>query len=186
MEAYWLKKLCKVGELLFLEGLVDARAGNLSCLLGEELLITRRGSHLGRLSEQDFIKVALKKEGLLDERASSELVVHREIYLSTDHKSVVHAHPVSAVLLSFHTDLIEPVDSEGRELLRRVEVLPPYAPGSQELAKAVSHALKRAKVVLVKGHGAFSADQDPFYAYAHISVLERSCKILLYGSLQRL
>jgi len=181
VEGYWIEKLCKVGRLLFLEGLVDARAGNLSCVLGGELLITRRGSHLGKLSPWDFIKVPLEGGGILDDRASSELLVHREVYLNTDHKSLVHAHPTSAVVLSFERDIVEPIDSEGRELIGRVEVLPPFPSGSKELALAVSQALKRSKVVLVKGHGAFSADKDPFYAYCHISVLERSCKILLHA-----
>ncbi|RME11800.1 MAG: hypothetical protein D6804_02530, partial [Aquificota bacterium] len=61
--------------------------------------------------------------------------------------------------------------------------------GSEELAEAVSEVIKSSRLVVVRAHGVFSADSDPFYAYAHISVLERSCKILLYyerGGLQRL
>jgi len=49
MEELLIKKLIEVGKLLYVEGLVDARAGNLSCRLEKSLIITRRGSHLGRL-----------------------------------------------------------------------------------------------------------------------------------------
>lgn len=176
-----IKKLIEVGKLLYAEGLVDARAGNLSYRLGPNLIITRRGSHLGRLREEDFIKVPLFQEYLLEDRASSELPVHKEVYLSTNHSCVVHAHPISTVVLSFSLDTIEPIDSEGKDLIGAVKVIPPYPSGSRELARAVAEALRDSKLVVVRSHGVFSADRDPFYAYAHISVLERSCKILLHG-----
>lgn len=186
MEAYWLKKLVEVGRLLYLEGLVDARAGNLSCLLEKHILITRRGSHLGLLGEWDFIKVSINAQGPLTERASSELLVHLEVYRQSSHRAVVHAHPISAVILSTNLERIQPRDEEGKALLGEVSVLPSYPSGSPQLAEAVAQALKGSPLVIVKGHGVFSADRDPFYAYAHISVLERSCKILLHGGSQRL
>ncbi|MDW8066392.1 MAG: class II aldolase/adducin family protein [Aquificaceae bacterium] len=188
MEKVAIRKLIEVGRLLYYEGLVDARAGNLSVRLEKDIIITRRGTHLGRLSEWDFIKVPIGESHILENRASSELIVHREIYKDTAYKSVVHAHPISTVFLSPKLDVIEPIDSEGRELLGVVKVIPAYKPGSPELAKAVAQALKTHKIVVVRSHGVFSADFDPFYAYAHISVLERSCKILLHerGELQGL
>lgn len=181
MEEVVIKKLIEVGRLLYAEGLVDARAGNISYRLGDKLIITRRYSHLGRLREEDFIEVPTFERHILEDRASSELVVHREIYINTNHICVVHAHPTSAVILSFTQDAIEPIDSEGKDLIGNVKVLPPYPSGSVELAKAVSEALKHSKLIIVRSHGVFSADRDPFYAYANISVLERSCKILLHG-----
>lgn len=188
MEKVDLRKLIEVGKLLYTEGLIDARSGNLSVRLEDNLIITRRGSHLGRLDQWDFIRLPIYGEHILQERASSELLVHREIYKQTTHKAVVHAHPLATVLLSFERDFIEPIDSEGKDLIGRVEVLPAYPSGSPDLAKAVSHSLMSSKLVVVRTHGVFSADLDPFYAYAHISVLERSCKILLHerSSLQRL
>ncbi len=174
-----IKKLIQAGRLLFQEGLVDARAGNLSVRLGDKLLITRRGVHLGCLQEQDFILVDLYKDGPLDHRASSELIVHREVYKASSWSAVVHAHPISVVKLSFNTELIRPMDSEGVGLVGEVKVLPEHPPGSKELAHAVAQELKNSKLVVVRGHGVFCADTDILYAYAHTSVLERSCKILL-------
>ncbi|MFN3870060.1 MAG: class II aldolase/adducin family protein [Aquificaceae bacterium] len=188
MEKVALKKLVEVGRLLYKEDLVDARAGNLSYRLGEHMLITRKGRHLGRLKEEDFIKISLFKDHPLQERASSELFVHREVYLQTSHRCVVHAHPICAVVLSFEKDLITPIDSEGKDLIGSVKVIDYYPSGSIDLAKAVAQALKDSNLVVVRSHGVFSADLEPFYAYSHISVLERSCKILLYesGRIQRL
>ncbi|ADO45666.1 class II aldolase/adducin family protein [Hydrogenobacter thermophilus TK-6] len=179
MVYYQMRKLQLIGRLLFEEGLVDARAGNLSVRIGDKMLITRRGSFLGDLKDHDFILLDIKRESLLDERASSELVVHREVYLKTQKRAVVHAHPVSAVKLSFEKDLIVPKDSEGKELLGSVRVLKELPSGSYQLAQAVAETLAGEKLVVVRGHGVFSADTDVFYAYSHISVLEHSCKILL-------
>ena len=183
-----IKKLIEVGKLLYGEGLVDARAGNLSCRCGNSLIITRKGSHLGKLREEDFIKLPLSDSHILEDRASSELPVHREIYIRTSNACVVHAHQPYAIILSFDLDLIKPIDSEGKDLLGSVQVIPSYPSGSKELAIAVAESLKNSKLVLIRSHGVFSVGFDPFHAYSHISILEHSCKILLYerDKLQRL
>ncbi len=176
---YHIRKLIQVGRLLFEEGLVDARAGNLSVRIGNKILITRRGSHLGNLKDHDFVLLDIDKTSVLDDRASSELLVHREVYIKTQNLAIVHAHPIAVVKLSFKAKRIVPKDSEGKTLLKSVKVIPNLPPGSPKLAKVVSDILSQEKLVVVRSHGVFSADMDPFYAYSHISVLEHSCKILL-------
>jgi L-fuculose-phosphate aldolase len=176
---YHIRKLIQVGRLLFEEGLVDARAGNLSVRIGQKMLITRRGSHLGTLKEHDFILLDITKTSILDSRASSELLVHREVYIKTQNLALVHAHPTAVIKLSFRTKKIVPKDGEGKTLLKSVKVIPNLPSGSQKLAEAISDILSQDKLVVVRSHGVFSADTDPFYAYSHISVLEHSCKILL-------
>ena len=42
-----------IGHELFLRGLIASHSGNMSIRLGERLLITRRGSRLGCLSENE-------------------------------------------------------------------------------------------------------------------------------------
>ncbi len=173
-----IRDIIKVGRLLFEEGLVGGRSGNLSVALGDKLLITRTGSFLGSLTPYDIIEVPLWDESLLDERASVELPVHRRIITVTGKRAVVHAHPPYTVSLSLFEKFIEPVDSEGKEVLGAVPVLELERPSaSEELAKALSEALKEFKVVVVKGHGVFSADADIFRAYAYVSTLEQSSKI---------
>ncbi|WP_448588484.1 class II aldolase/adducin family protein [Thermocrinis sp.] len=174
---YYKLKLIKIGELLHKEGLVDARAGNLSVRLGDKVIITRTGSHLGCLSFEDLMELPIYGEHILRDRASSEWIVHRKIYTQTPHRAVVHAHPVHAVFLSY-LDAIEPKDSEGKAILGIVEVIPEYPSGSLELAKAVAEGLKRSKVLVVKDHGVFGAGKTLEEAYTYISVLERSCKLL--------
>ncbi len=175
---YFVNKSIQVGRLLFQEGLVDAKAGNISVRIGDKILITRTKTHLNLLTPYDLILVDLSKEGPLDGRASSELLVHREIYKRTGHQAIVHAHPVSTIKLSFKKDSIEFADSEGKTLLGSVKVIPEYEPGSKELAHNVAQELRYSNLVVVRGHGVFSADQDLLKAYSNVSILEHSCKIL--------
>ena len=175
---YYSLKLIKTGELLHREGLVDARAGNLSIRVDDRVFITRTGANLGTLSPEDIVELPLHERHILEERASSEWIVHREIYLQTPHRAIVHTHPLYTVLISMQWDRIEPKDSEGRAILGFVEVIPEYPSGSLPLAQAVAQALRVSKLVVVKGHGVFSAGKDPFEAYTLTSILERSCKLL--------
>ncbi len=171
-------KILRLGQLLYREGLVDARAGNLSVRLGDVALITRTGRHVGDLSLEDIIELPLYRKSILEDRGSSEWAVHKEIYLQTSHRAIVHAHPLYTVFLSNYYHRIELEDSEGKAILGTVEVIPDYPSGSKELARAVAQGLKMSKILVVKNHGVFSASQTLSEAYSFISVLERSCRYL--------
>ncbi|WP_457599802.1 class II aldolase/adducin family protein [Hydrogenivirga sp.] len=176
----WIyREIREVGRLLFREGLVSARSGNISRAFGGRIFITRTGSNVGALRKEDIISLPLQGSHLLDERASVELLVHRRIIRETGKGSVVHAHPTYTLLISFTGELIEPADSEGKEILGSVPVLELEKPSaSEELAKRASEVLKRRPAVVIRGHGVFAADRELHRAYSLLSTLEHSCKIL--------
>ncbi len=178
------RDIIRVGNLLFREGLVSARAGNISRAFGEWIYITRTGANVGDLTEEDIIRLPLKERHILDERASVELPVHRRIILETGKPAVVHAHPVYTVAISYGKEVITPADSEGKEILGEIPVLDLERPSaSEELAREASRVLKSFPVVVIRGHGAFSCGEDLHRAYSLLSTLEHSCKILfLRGS----
>ncbi len=174
-----IREINHIGRKLFEEGLVDAVSGNISVKFMNHIFITRRSRITGELKPSDIIRLNLEAD-FLDSRASSELIVHRRIYLTTQARAVVHAHPTSAVILSFKKNTIEPIDSEGKDILGSVKVLQVSKPSaSEELARAVSKALKQDRIVLVRGHGAFAQGRNLKEAYRLVSCLEHSCKILL-------
>ncbi len=172
------EEIILIGRLLFQEGLVDAVAGNISVRFKDRILITRRGSMKGSLGRADILRLKLEGD-FLDFRASSELVVHRKLYRETRARAIVHAHPISAVSLSYTFESIKPVDSEGRDMLGSVRVLSLKKPSaSEELARAVSEELRDRRLVIVRGHGVFSVGKSLREAYRYISCLEHSCRIL--------
>lgn len=168
-----------IGRDVFLSGLISSHGGNMSVRLGDRMLITRRGSMLGRLGERDVIETALEHEDSEVALASTEIVVHRAIYAKTNGLAILHTHSPNTILRSMMEDEIVPIDSEGSYLLHKVPVFSlPQTAGSSEVADVVSEALREYKCVLLRGHGPFAIGTVLEEAFQWISCLEMSCKIL--------
>jgi len=173
-------QLCRIGHDLFWMGLQSPRSGNLSALLedGRSFLITRRGSSLRMLDPQNDL-VVVEFDRPMPAEASSEALVHAAIYRSTNHRAVVHAHPPYAIALSFGTMTISPIHNEGRVLLGDVPITTSNASeGEGEDPAPIAAALKDARAMVVRGHGAFAAGADCESAFYHMGLLEASAKIV--------
>ncbi len=186
-----IENIIDVGQALYREGLVDSHSGNISFKFREFLYITRKGARLGFLSEKDIIKIKLNQPSILKDRASSEVDVHIKVLEETKKKCVVHAHPPYTIFLSFISDIFKPKDWEGKEILRDVRVVDLKKPSaSEELSNFLSKELKEKNIVIVRGHGVFSANKNVYEAYKLVSILEHSCKIatmeVYYGKLVRI
>ena len=173
-----LPQFQQVGSDLFYRGLVSSHSGNISIRAGSQLIITRRGSMLGHLNEQDLVNTGIQDDDL-SELASTELAVHRSIYKHTPALAIVHAHPSHATALSFLTDCIVPADLEGSFILSKVPVLGQnLKPMSSHIAEEIALLLSSYKAVLVFGHGSFAAGKSLEEAYHWTSTLEASCEIM--------
>jgi len=170
----------EIGRDLYLADLVSSHGGNLSVRLGDRVVIKRRGAMLGRLKAGDLIETGLEKPDSGVVLASTELVVHRAIYLATPALAVVHAHPRTAIALSLSREEIVPIDNEGSYLLHKVPVVAAeFASGSAEMVERLPAALREYKIVMLRGHGCFSTGQTLEEAFQWVSCLEESCQIIL-------
>ncbi len=159
-------------------GLVSSHAGNMSGRIGDRLVITRRGSMLGRLRPGDLVETGLFRDDSGIALASSEIVVHRAIYAATSAQAVLHTHPPYGIVLSLEQDEIVPVDSEGSYLLHRVPVVAAEKTiGSKEMAELLSAALTRYKLCMLRGHGLFATGHMLEEAYQWTSAFEASARI---------
>jgi L-fuculose-phosphate aldolase len=173
------EQFARIGRDLFLSGAVSSHGGNMSARVGDRILITRRGSMLGRLEERDVIETALEEDDSEVALASTEIVVHRAIYAKTNALAVVHGHPVQTIVRSLVEDEIVPVDSEASYLLHKVPVYAlPLTAGSTEVADVVSDGLKEYKCVVLRGHGPFAVGTVLEEAFQWVSTLEAACTIL--------
>jgi L-fuculose-phosphate aldolase len=175
-----LRQFQEMGRDLYVAGLVSSHGGNLSVRFGDRIVIKRRGAMLGRLKEGDLVETGLEKadSGVL--LASTELVVHRAIYLATPALAIVHAHPRTAIALSLSRDEIVPIDNEGSYLLHKVPVVATeFASGSAEMVERLPAVLQQYKVVMLRGHGCFAVGQTLDEAFQWVSCLEESCQIVL-------
>jgi len=151
-----IKEIIFTGKALYQQGLVNTHAGNISVYSNGKIYITKTGSMLGYLTEENIIDVYLYPSNK-DKTASRELIVHREIYKKTNAKAVIHAHPIHMVSLSFNLkDKFVPIDSEGELFIGEVPIIEVEPPSSSpELAERVSSLMINYDIVVVKRHGSF-------------------------------
>ncbi|MGI2336017.1 MAG: aldolase [Dehalogenimonas sp.] len=169
----------KIGKSLFTRGLVSSHSGNLSVRLDDgRMAITRRGSQLGALRDQDIIVTGISADDDQTQLASVELPVHRAIMEATGAGAIVHAHPPHAIALS----MTEPeIVSEQAELyeLGTIKVLgwnENVKPGC--LSETIAQTLKTQKLALVYGHGTFAIGADLEEASKYTAGLEEACQVL--------
>ncbi len=168
-----------IGRDIYLAGLISSHGGNMSVRVGDRVLITRRGSMLGRMQPHDIIETALEHDDSEIALASTEIVVHRAIYRQTNGLAIVHTHSPHTILRSMIDDEIVPIDSEASYLLHKVPVFSlPQTAGSTEVAEVVAQGLREYKCVLLRGHGPFAIGTVLEEAFQWISCLEMACKIL--------
>ena len=170
------------GSDLFYRGLTSSHGGNISVRMGDRIIITRTGAMLAHLTEKDLIETGLEEDDSNIMLASSELVVHREIYQNTAALAIVHVHPPFAVALSMIVkDAIFPIDSEGSYLFRKVPVMQTETTvGSKDVARIAADVLREYKIFMLRGHGCFSIGPVLEEAFQWCSSLEESCKMYYY------
>jgi L-fuculose-phosphate aldolase len=169
-----------VGRDIFVTQMTSTHGGNLSVRVGDRIIIKRRGAQLGRLKREDFVETNLYSPDSGIMRASTELIVHRAIYLKTSALAVIHCHPRTAIALSLSRDEIIPIDVEGSYLLHKVPVVAAeFASGSQEMADLVADTLRQYKIIMLRGHGCFSTGQTLDEALQWVSCLEEASDIIL-------
>ena len=174
-----IEELKRIGSAVYQAGLNNSHSGNMTVRVGNRILVTRRGSMLGFLKEGDIIETGLEHNDSGIALASSEVAVHRAIYKGTSALAILHTHPITATALSILQDEIIPIDVEGSYYLRRIPVLKfEFGTGSVEMEKDLPKALKNYKVVMVKGHGAFSVGQFLEEAFQYAHMLENISQII--------
>lgn len=170
----------EIGEDLYAADMISSHGGNLSIRLGDRVIIKRRGAQLGRLKPHDLIETRLDKNDSGVALASTELLVHRTVYLNTPALAICHCHPRTAVAFSFSRDEYVPIDNEASYLLKKIPVVTEeFASGTPQMAHKVAEALKNYKIILLRGHGSFATGQTLDEAFHWSSTLEESCQMEL-------
>jgi L-fuculose-phosphate aldolase len=174
----------EIGRDLYAADMISSHGGNLSIRLGDRVVIKRRGAMLGALKPHDLIETGLEKNDSGVALASTELLVHRTIYMKTPALAICHCHPRTAVAYSLSRDEFVPIDNEASYLLKRVPVVAEeFASGTLEMANKVATALQDYKIIMLRGHGSFATGQTLDEAFHWSSTLEESCQIALAARL---
>src|SRR5512135_1288251 len=173
-----------IGRDMYRANMISSHGGNLSIRLGDRVIIKRRGAMLGNLKPHDLIDTRLDKNDSGVALASTELLVHRTVYLNTPALAICHCHPRTAIAFSLSRDEIVPIDNEASYLLKKIPVIyEEFASGSPEMANDLANILAQYKIVMLRGHGSFAIGQTLDEAFHWSSTLEESCEIALKAKL---
>ena len=169
-----------VGRDLYVADMVSSHGGNISMRLGDRLVIKRRGAQMGRLKPEDLVETLIEKNDSAVVLASSELLVHRTIYMQTPALAIVHCHPRTAIAFSLSRDEFVPVDNEASYILKKVPVIwEEFASGTPEMANHLAKMLQTYKIVMLRAHGSFAIGQTIDEAFFFSSTFEEACQIAL-------
>jgi L-fuculose-phosphate aldolase len=177
IDAKLCQEISRFGGKTVSSGLTSSRFGNISVAQGNTIIITRTGSMLDELDQNNLVEVNLDGPSPSDEIASTETSVHRAIYQSTSARAVIHTHSPFAVALSLiEENAVSPIDSEGLHFMGPIVVVEAGF-GSQELATKVSTVLGSHRVCIAKGHGVFACGRSLAEAYTMACMAEHSSKV---------
>jgi L-fuculose-phosphate aldolase len=185
--------IIRTGRRLARRGLVTARAGNISCRLdAKRILITASGSALGELSLRDIVEVELRDDRAPGPRRnrkrrdgpvpSTELPLHRQIYLNFPDPAVVHCHPALINAYFCIYPELKYLTFESRYYLGAVPVV-----GQKTLTvtdtQPVIDALRSSGLVVIRNHGVFSRGASLQAALERIEILEEAVRVFALARL---
>jgi L-fuculose-phosphate aldolase len=178
--SFWGKKLEE-------SGLTSSRFGNISVRTKNGLVIKRTSVMLGEVNgPDDVVEIGLSLSDPLGE-ASTETQSHRTIYMNTDAKAIIHAHPPFAIVESLlQKDMVTPLDSEGLPFLGTIPVVDGVT-GEKLLWDNITRVLKadKYKGLINRGHGSFAFGPDLKDCFNTTAMIEHSCRIRYYYDLAK-
>ncbi len=184
------KEVIEAGKLLWDKDLVTGFNGNISVRVDMEIiLITGRGTCLGRLNGGDFALMDLDGNNLDGGQASSERALHSEIYKNfRETNAVLHTHTVYSNGYFAVNDTLAPSTFEAKFYLGEIKALVQTTPTVTDLKPVIAN-LKSNSIVVFKNHGVVAMGKNLFDAFVLIQGLEEAVKIdavsrLYKGSVQ--
>ncbi len=180
------RHIVEICRRLYDKNMLASADGNVSYRLSDErILITPSGLPKAFISVEDIAVINLKGEKLSG-NASSEMMMHLEVYKNCpEAKSVVHAHPPYSVAWTIAEPELKELPAECMsELILAVGFIPivPFArPGTLAMGKNLRPFLNQTRVMILARHGALTWGESLDEAYMGMERLEHSAQILTHA-----
>lgn len=158
-KAELISNMVSICHLIHRKGLVSGSGGNISCRLGDEVIITPSGYAFEALCEDDLVTTDMEGHFNGELRPSKEFSMHLNCYKARqDINAIIHVHSVYAVALSCipceDDQSVVPVYTPGYGArVGRLPVLPYILPGSETLAQKTAEVIRSRNSVLLGNHG---------------------------------
>ena len=178
-------RIAKFGRSIFDRGLTAGSTGNISVKTDDGFLMTPTGSSLGELDPARLSKLGFDGKHLGGDPPTKESFLHIAMYEERPRtQAVVHLHSTHSAAVSCMADLdpqdiLPPLTAYYVMRVGRLPLVPYFAPGDLELAKAVKSLASKHHAVMLANHGPVVAGatlEDAVYASEE---LEETAKLFL-------
>lgn len=155
----------EAGKITVKSKLVDSYFGNISYLIDDIIYISQTGSSLDELDGY-IDPCPIDNSSCAGITASIELSAHKQIYLDTENRAILHGHPKFSVILSMDCDQRDickykdqcHIKCPYKRFVNDIPIVPgEVGTGPYGLYKTMPPAIKGKRGVIVYGHGVFTA-----------------------------
>jgi 3-dehydro-4-phosphotetronate decarboxylase len=177
--------IATLGASIFARGLTPGRTGNLSCRIGDEIVVTPTGASLGSLDPHQLAIIDLEGRSIRGAQPSKEAGMHAALYRARPTaRGVVHLHSTHAVAVSCLADLDErsalpPLTAYFAMRVGRLPLVPFFAPGDPSLSIAVEELAREHHAMLLANHGSVVAAEDLLSAADAAEEIEETARLRL-------
>ena len=164
--------------------MVDSFFGNISYFNDDTVYISQTGSSMDEL-EGCIDACPLDNSASTGITASSELVAHRDIYLGSDCRAILHGHPKFSVIMSmlcFEKDCGNRgkchIRCDKERFIKDIPIIPgEVGTGPRGLSNTLPPAMKGRRGAIVYGHGVFTTGRENFRdAFKNLADIESMCR----------
>jgi ribulose-5-phosphate 4-epimerase/fuculose-1-phosphate aldolase len=179
------EEIANIGASIFSRGLTPGRTGNLSCRVGDEIVVTPTGAGLGSLDARRLAIIDLDGRPVRGGLPTKEAAVHAALYRSRPAaRAVVHLHSTHAVAVSCLADIdedsaIPPLTAYFAMRVGRLPLVPYFAPGDPGLGNAVEEMARHHQAMLLANHGSVVAGDDLLSAADAAEEIEETARLSL-------
>ncbi len=185
-----IDELIAASRVLYDRKLIHAAGGNTSIRDGDLIWISQTGAELGKLTEDELVKVDLEGKVLQGGVPSKEMAMHLAMYRARESAgAVIHVHPTYSIALSTligeeSKDAVPPYTMAFYVRAGRVPMIPYHPSGTHSLHEAVEAFAPAHHAVMLRQHGLVVAGADMSTAIGVVEEVEQCCQIAVATGLK--
>ncbi len=169
------EQIISIGKKLTASGAIGALEGNISCKVGDRIVITPSGMGKEELLPEHLSIMDLEGNWVDGPfKPSSESRMHVAIYrFRPDVSAVIHTHsPYSTAFAIANQPIDLRCSAEFAIFFKHVPVLPYGTPGTDDIYNGIDKELEEYDTVLLQNHGLVSVGRTLMNAYGKCATLE--------------
>ena len=185
-EARLREQICEMALSLYQRGLTFGSSGNISARLEDGgWLMTPTGSTMGGLDPERLSRLDAEGRHVEGDKPTKEAFLHTAMYDARPKAgAIVHLHATHSVAVSClagidEADVLPPLTAYYVMRVGKLPLIPYFAPGDLDLAKAVGEMAGRHHAVLLANHGPVVAGKSLEEAVYATEELEETAKLFL-------